>query len=132
MLGLSLTHDQVPGLPFPMHPDDDESSHAVSTQCAYPASRQWRGVNPQVEQAEIENHNRLPPQEIDGVSGQAEGSTLVATQGQSATPPGQTKKEKDMMRKRAQRLDDAQHFELICKLLEISPNPKNNLVRRSE
>jgi hypothetical protein len=48
------------------------------------------------------------------------------------SPQNQRKREKDMIRKRAQRLRERQKFEMICKLLDISPNPKNDLVHRSE
>jgi hypothetical protein len=56
----------------------------------------------------------------------------VATPGQSATTQNQKKKEKDMLRKRAQRLEDRQHFARICKLLKIPSSPRTTLVRRSE
>jgi hypothetical protein len=49
-----------------------------------------------------------------------------------ATRKKQTKKEKDMVRKRVQRSDDGRHFARICELLEIPLNPKKTLVRRSE
>jgi hypothetical protein len=49
-----------------------------------------------------------------------------------SSPQNQRKKEKDMKRKRAQRLYERQKFARICELLDIPLNPKNNLVHRSE
>ena len=57
---------------------------------------------------------------------------VVATPGQRATTQHQTKKEKDMLRKRSQRLEDRQYFARICKLLKIPSSPRSTLVRRSE
>jgi hypothetical protein len=56
LLGLSLTRDQFPDLPFPTDPNDGDTLHAASTRF-YPAG--WRGGIRQMEQAEIENSN--PP-----------------------------------------------------------------------
>jgi hypothetical protein len=67
--------------------------------------------------------------------GQVEGTTLspVAAQGQSATTSRQMKKkEKDVIRKRVQRLDDKQDFAKICELLHIELRPQKTLVHRSE
>ena len=43
-----------------------------------------------------------------------------------------SKKRKDVLRKRAQRADDSQHFTRICELLEIPLSPKKTLAYRSE
>ncbi|KAF8463745.1 hypothetical protein DFH94DRAFT_786500 [Russula ochroleuca] len=48
----------------------------------------------------------------------------------SRSPREQRKKEKDMERKRAQRLYERQKFAKICELLDIPSDPKNKLVHR--
>jgi hypothetical protein len=95
--------------------------------------------------AESSTHSGVQDDYPDATSsshGQVEGITLsrMAIQGRRATmqkasrqrQQKKTKKEKDMVRKRIQRFDDEQHFEKICKLLEIPLNPKKTLVHRSE
>jgi hypothetical protein len=51
---------------------------------------------------------------------------------EDTTPKRLTKKEREMLRKRAQRLNDIREFRKICELLEIQEGPKNTLVHRSE
>jgi hypothetical protein len=75
-----------------------------------------------------ESHTQFGVQDDD-----ADASSFhVATQGQSATTQRQTKKEKDLVRKRIQRRDDKKDFAKICELLNIKLGPKKTLVHRSE
>ena len=65
LLGLSDTRTNLPFLTDPNAPD---TFHAASMQYAYPID--WRGLNQQIGQGEIENHNlSTSRQDIYGVSG---------------------------------------------------------------
>lgn len=133
-------HDSPPGV------------YGVSEFCASPASSsemsQMTALSSPSAESESYAQSEVQDDYADATSfprGQVEGTTLdlVETEAQCAPTQRtsrqrqqnlqkQIKKKKDMNRKRAQRFDDGQTFGKICKLLKISPKPKNSLVRRSE
>ena len=86
LLGLTLTPNRVPTLPFQTDPSHPGTPNAAFAQYAYPSD--WRGVDESIEQEEPENYNPLLLQEIYGasvLSAPPESSSHTMTAGTSSS-----------------------------------------------
>jgi hypothetical protein len=123
LLGISLTHGQATDSPFP-----DGTN---------PLRADWEGANRRVSPPftspfpppSAESHSQM---QESGVQDDHADARSSHEQVEDTTPKRLTKKEREMLRKRAQRLNDIREFRKICELLEIQEGPKNTLVHRSE